>query len=147
MKWRCHRESHFEDTLQSRRHFNFVLRQPSSLLKFRSVSFRRLRRFLFFNPKSFLSVKVFSGTANEPLARAICKSIGLELGKITITPFPDGETFVKIEENVRGEDIFIIQPTAPPFGFTFSESSGSPNARVTATACAAKASFRKGESE
>jgi len=59
-------------------------------------------------------VKVFSGTANEPLARAICKSIGTELGKITITPFPDGETFVRIEENVRGEDIFIIQPTSPP---------------------------------
>ena len=59
-------------------------------------------------------MKVFSGTANEPLARAICKSIGIELGKITITPFPDGETFVRIEENVRGEDIFIIQPTSPP---------------------------------
>ncbi len=59
-------------------------------------------------------MKVFSGTANEPLARAICKSIGIELGQITITPFPDGETFVKIEENVRGEDIFVIQPTSPP---------------------------------
>ena len=59
-------------------------------------------------------MKIFSGTANEPLARAICKSIGVELGKCNITPFPDGETFVKIEENVRGEDIFIIQPTSPP---------------------------------
>ena len=59
-------------------------------------------------------MKIFSGTANEPLARAICKSIGAELGNCTITPFPDGETFVKIEENVRGEDIFIIQPTSPP---------------------------------
>ena len=59
-------------------------------------------------------MKIFSGTANEPLARAICKSIGMELGRINITPFPNGETFVKIEENVRGEDIFIIQPTAPP---------------------------------
>jgi ribose-phosphate pyrophosphokinase len=67
-----------------------------------------------FLTRNFLSVKVFSGTANEPLARAICKSIGCELGKITITPFPDGETFVRIEENVRGEDIFIIQPTSPP---------------------------------
>jgi ribose-phosphate pyrophosphokinase len=62
----------------------------------------------------FYFVKVFSGTANEPLARAICKSIDIELGKCTITPFPDGETFVKIEENVRGEDIFVIQPTSPP---------------------------------
>ena len=59
-------------------------------------------------------MKVFSGSANEPLARAICKSIGIELGKCKITPFPDGETFVKIEENVRGEDIFIVQPTSPP---------------------------------
>jgi ribose-phosphate pyrophosphokinase len=59
-------------------------------------------------------VKVFSGTANEPLARAICKSIGMELGKCSIQPFPDGETFIKIEENVRGEDVFVIQPTSPP---------------------------------
>jgi ribose-phosphate pyrophosphokinase len=59
-------------------------------------------------------VKIFSGTANEPLARAICKSIGIELGRCDITPFPDGETFVKIKDNVRGEDVFIIQPTSPP---------------------------------
>ncbi len=59
-------------------------------------------------------MKIFSGTANEPLARAICKSIGMELGQCTIKPFPDGETFVRIEENVRGEEVFIIQPTAPP---------------------------------
>jgi ribose-phosphate pyrophosphokinase len=59
-------------------------------------------------------VKIFSGTSNEPLARAICAYIGIELGKSTIKPFPDGETFVKIEENVRGEDVFIVQPTSPP---------------------------------
>jgi len=59
-------------------------------------------------------VKIFSGTANEPLARAICKSVGCELGKCTIKPFPDGETFVRIEENVRGEEVYIIQPTSPP---------------------------------
>jgi len=59
-------------------------------------------------------VKIFSGTANAPLARAICKSIGIEMGRCGITPFPDGETFVKIEDNVRGEDVFIIQPTSPP---------------------------------
>ena len=59
-------------------------------------------------------MKIFSGTANEPLAQAICKSIGLELGRCTIKPFPDGETFVKIEENVRGEEVFIVQPTSPP---------------------------------
>jgi ribose-phosphate pyrophosphokinase len=59
-------------------------------------------------------VKIFSGTANVPLARAICKSIGSQLGKCSVQPFPDGETFVKIEENVRGEDVFIVQPTSPP---------------------------------
>jgi ribose-phosphate pyrophosphokinase len=59
-------------------------------------------------------VKIFSGTANEPLARAICASIDMELGKCTISPFPDGETFVRIEENVRGQDVFVVQPTSPP---------------------------------
>jgi ribose-phosphate pyrophosphokinase len=59
-------------------------------------------------------VKIFSGTANPPLARAICDSIGMELGKCSVLPFPDGETFVKIEENVRGEDVFVVQPTSPP---------------------------------
>ena len=59
-------------------------------------------------------MKIFSGTANEPLARAITKSIGMELGKCSVQPFPDGETFVKIEENVRGADVFVIQPTSPP---------------------------------
>jgi ribose-phosphate pyrophosphokinase len=59
-------------------------------------------------------VKIFSGTSNLPLASAICKSIGLELGKCAITSFPDGETFVKIEENVRGEDVYLIQSTSPP---------------------------------
>jgi ribose-phosphate pyrophosphokinase len=59
-------------------------------------------------------VKIFSGTSNPPLARAIAKSIGLDLGKCTVSSFPDGETFVKIEENVRGEDVFLVQSTCPP---------------------------------
>jgi len=59
-------------------------------------------------------VKVFSGTANKPLAQAICKYIGIELGRCNISSFPDGETFVKVEENVRGEDVFIVQSTCPP---------------------------------
>lgn len=66
-------------------------------------------------------MKVFSGTANEPLARAICKYIGIELGKCTIRQFPDGETFVKIEENVRGEDVFVVQPTSPPTNYNLME--------------------------
>jgi len=59
-------------------------------------------------------LKVFSGTSNEPLARAICEYMGIDLGKCTVSAFPDGETFVKIDENVRGEDVFIVQSTSPP---------------------------------
>ena len=59
-------------------------------------------------------MKIFCGTSNTPLATAICKSIGVELGKSTVSTFPDGETFVKIEENVRGEDVFVVQSTSPP---------------------------------
>jgi len=66
-------------------------------------------------------VKVFSGTANEPLAQAICKYIGIELGKCKISPSPDGETFVKVEENVRGEDVFLVQSTCPPTNYNLME--------------------------
>jgi ribose-phosphate pyrophosphokinase len=59
-------------------------------------------------------VKIFSGNSNLPLARSICSSIGIELGKCTVSAFPDGETFVKIDENVRGEDVFLVQSTSPP---------------------------------
>jgi ribose-phosphate pyrophosphokinase len=59
-------------------------------------------------------MKIFTGTSNRPLAEAITKSIGMELGKCTVSPFPDGETFVKIEENVRGEDVYIVQSSSPP---------------------------------
>src|SRR6201982_3489084 len=59
-------------------------------------------------------LKVFSGSANRDLAERICKYIGVPLGQGTISSFPDGETYVKIEENIRGHDVFIIQPTCPP---------------------------------
>ncbi|EEF61301.1 ribose-phosphate diphosphokinase [Pedosphaera parvula] len=59
-------------------------------------------------------MKIFSGTSNQPLARAICANVGIELGKCIVSAFPDGETFVKIEENVRGEDVFLVQSTSPP---------------------------------
>ncbi len=62
----------------------------------------------------FLFVKIFSGTSNLLLAQNIAAYIGIELGKCTVSSFPDGETFVKIEENVRGEDVFIVQSTCPP---------------------------------
>ena len=59
-------------------------------------------------------LKVFSGSANRELAQRICEVIGTSLGDATISSFPDGETYVKIEENIRGRDVFIIQPTSPP---------------------------------
>lgn len=59
-------------------------------------------------------MKIFSGTSNLPLSKAIAASIGLQLGKCTVSSFPDGETFVKIEENVRGEDVFLVQSSSPP---------------------------------
>jgi ribose-phosphate pyrophosphokinase len=59
-------------------------------------------------------MKVFSGSANRELAERICKFIGTPLGAATLSSFPDGETYVKIEENVRGRDVFLIQPTCPP---------------------------------
>src|SRR2546428_4574982 len=59
-------------------------------------------------------MKVFSGLANRELALRICRYIGVPLGQATISSFPDGETYVRIEENIRGHDVFIIQPTCPP---------------------------------
>ena len=59
-------------------------------------------------------LKLFSGRANRPLAKAIANFLNLTLGSITLGSFPDGETFCKIEEDVRGRDVFLIQPTSPP---------------------------------
>src|SRR5471032_2776017 len=59
-------------------------------------------------------LKIFSGNSNKVLAEEICRSIGVPLGAATVTSFPDGETFVKIDENIRGHDVFIIQSTCPP---------------------------------
>ncbi|MDP2137534.1 MAG: ribose-phosphate diphosphokinase, partial [Candidatus Didemnitutus sp.] len=59
-------------------------------------------------------LKIFTGTSNRMLADEICKSIGVPLGEATVTCFPDGESFVKINENIRGADVYIIQSTCPP---------------------------------
>ena len=57
---------------------------------------------------------LISGNSNRDLAEKIAKHIGVRLTDTTVTTFPDGETFVKINENIRGRDIFIIQSTCPP---------------------------------
>ena len=64
--------------------------------------------------RSQTEMKLFCGSAHRQLAQRICDSIGEPLGDATVTTFPDGETFVKINENIRGRDVFFVQPTCPP---------------------------------
>jgi ribose-phosphate pyrophosphokinase len=59
-------------------------------------------------------LKVFSGRANLPLAERIARQLGDPLGRMTVSNFPDGETSVRIDEDVRGRDVFLLQPTCPP---------------------------------
>lgn len=59
-------------------------------------------------------MKLFTGNANIPLAKDIASQLGIELGKITVSHFADGEVNVIVNENVRGKDVYIIQSTAPP---------------------------------
>ncbi|MCY7380402.1 MAG: ribose-phosphate pyrophosphokinase-like domain-containing protein, partial [Gemmatimonadaceae bacterium] len=58
--------------------------------------------------------KLLAGTGNRPLAEEIARQLGIELCKLTLTRFADGEIFVRIDENVRGNDVFIVQPTNAP---------------------------------
>ncbi len=64
--------------------------------------------------RSQTEMKIFCGSAHRQLAQRICASMGVGLGDATVTSFPDGETFVKIDENIRGRDVFFVQPTCPP---------------------------------
>src|SRR6266700_4211262 len=59
-------------------------------------------------------IKVFSGTAHRGLAEEICRELSCDLGKAQTARFSDGEFNFQIEENVRGADCFIVQPTCPP---------------------------------
>jgi ribose-phosphate pyrophosphokinase len=59
-------------------------------------------------------MKLISGTAHRTLSENIAKNLGQPLADVHVTAFPDGETFVKINENIRGADVFIIQPSCPP---------------------------------
>ena len=57
---------------------------------------------------------VFSGNANKPLAQSICKELGVQPGKALVSKFSDGEVQVEIQENVRKQDVFVVQPTCAP---------------------------------
>lgn len=59
-------------------------------------------------------LKIFSGNANRPLAESICRHLGVPLGRALVGKFKNEETRVKIEEHVRGADVFVIQPTSFP---------------------------------
>jgi ribose-phosphate pyrophosphokinase len=59
-------------------------------------------------------LKVFSGRAHLALAQEICSHLGVDPGHVQLYSFSDGENYVQIDENVRGADVFIIQPTCPP---------------------------------
>ena len=59
-------------------------------------------------------VKLLVGSGNHALSEEIARSLGVEPAKLTISRFADGEIFVRIDENVRGNDVFILQPTNPP---------------------------------
>ena len=59
-------------------------------------------------------LKIFSGRANKPLAERICKFLNLRSGNVDLIDFPDGEIACKFDEDVRGRDVFLIQPTCPP---------------------------------
>jgi ribose-phosphate pyrophosphokinase len=59
-------------------------------------------------------LKIFSGRAHPALAREICAYLGLPLGELTLYNFSDGENYCQIDENVRGADVFVVQPTGSP---------------------------------
>ena len=66
-------------------------------------------------------LKLFSGNANRPLAEEIAQYLHVPLGDAEVSRFSDGEVFVQVNENVRGVDVFIMQPTCPPVNDTLME--------------------------
>jgi ribose-phosphate pyrophosphokinase len=59
-------------------------------------------------------LKIFSGSANPALAEELCGCLGIPLGKASLRQFADGEIYLQIQENVRGTDVFVVQPTCTP---------------------------------
>src|SRR5215204_624407 len=57
---------------------------------------------------------IFAGTANAELAKAVARELGVRLGACAVERFPDGETSVRLDEPVRGREVFVVQPTSPP---------------------------------
>lgn len=59
-------------------------------------------------------LKIISGSAHPALSKEIAEHLGVDLCSVMLETFPDEETFVQIKENIRGRDVFIVQPTCPP---------------------------------
>ena len=66
-------------------------------------------------------LKIFSGNANPALAKKICEHLSIELGNAYVGRFPDGEIDLKVNEDVRGADVFLVQPTCPPVNENLTE--------------------------
>lgn len=64
---------------------------------------------------------ILSGSANPALGTSIAKLLGVNLALSEVRRFADGETSVKVHENVQGKDVYIVQPTCPPVNDTFME--------------------------
>ncbi len=60
------------------------------------------------------NAKIFCGTSNVPLAKAVCEYLNVPLGQAELRRFSDGEIFAEISESVRGSHVFVIQSTCPP---------------------------------
>ncbi len=65
-------------------------------------------------PTGYGDLKVFSGSAHPELAKQICEFLGVSLGQARLRRFPDTEVSFQIDENIRGTDVFIVQPTCAP---------------------------------
>ena len=66
------------------------------------------------NDTDLAELRIFAGTSVPDLAQAIAQSIGVDLGRVIIDTFPDGEQTIKLDDDVRGKDCFVIQSTCPP---------------------------------
>lgn len=66
-------------------------------------------------------VKIFTGNSNKALANSIANHLGVGIGRMTVSHFVDGECNVMINENIRGKDVYIVQPTSPPVNETLME--------------------------
>jgi ribose-phosphate pyrophosphokinase len=66
------------------------------------------------NKNLYSNLAIFTGRSSQSLTKDICDYIGMPVGKSKVETWPDGETFVKIEEDIRGRDCFVVLPTCPP---------------------------------